>query len=193
MDLIREKQRARGHHRAMGGGDSSSASTQNTEYTSIDNRSVVSTDSHDWTDNSTDIRQDNRTNTNIDSRQDNRTVDWANSGNTSTSTSSTTNITATDFGSVQAGSTVSIEALKQNSTNTQALFNLSDKLFSGTRDMLSQNTQLAENLSEKANKAYEGAGRAFENATAQATGNKTMIYVAMAVVGVVAVMSFYKK
>lgn len=193
MDLIREKNRARGNHRAMGGGDSSSASTQNTDYNYSDSRSVTSVDSRQdnrvsqWTDASTDVRQDNRQYSNTDSRQDNRSVDWGTqSGNTSTSTTAITNVTATDFGSVAAGQAVSIESLKQNSTNTAALFGLADKLFAGTQKNLDANAKLAATLSASANEAYEGAAD-------QATGNKTTMLVAMGVVGVVAVMAFYKK
>lgn len=191
MDLLREKQRARGHHRAMGGGDSSSANSQTSNYNLADSRSVSSVDSHDWNDSSikTDVRQDNRAYSNTDSRQDNRTVDWGtNSGNTSNATSTTavTNVTATDFGSVAAGQAVSIESLRQNSTNTAALFGLADKLFSGTQKAMDTNAKMAATLSASANEAYEGAAD-------QATGNKQTMLVAMGVVGVVAAMAFYKK
>ena len=161
MDLLREKQRARGHHRAMGGGDSSSASTQNTDYRYSDSRSVTSTDNRNYT----------------DSRQDSRA--YANSGNT------TTTINAMDGGAIAAGSAVSVEALKQNSLNTLAMFSVAEKLFAGTANIMQANTNLAENLSANATQAYG-------DATAQATGNKTMMLAGLAVVGVVGVMAFGK-
>ena len=161
MDLLREKQRARGHHRAMGGGDSSSASTQNTDYRYSDSRSVTSTDNRTYADN----------------KQDNRVL------NDSSRTS--TNITTTDGGAVAAGSAVSVEALKQNSLNTLAMFSVAEKLFAGTANIMQANTNLAESLSANATQAYG-------DATAQATGNKTMMLAGLAVVGVVGVMAFGK-
>lgn len=161
MNLLREKARALGHHRAMGGGDSSSSSSQSTNYDVTDNRSVTSIDSHD------NYSQDHRS----DSRQ------W--------NDSSTTNITALDGGAVAAGTSVSLEALKQNATNTGALLNAADRLFSGQADLVRANMALAASLTTTAADAYEGA-------TEQANGNKTMLLTGLAVVGVVAVMAFGK-
>ncbi|AVO42728.1 hypothetical protein C6571_16785 [Simplicispira suum] len=85
----------------------------------------------------------------------------------------------TDHGAVQG-------ALQNNATNTATLFALADKLFSGSRDIVTQNQNLAKDLSSNANKAYEGA-------TAQANGNKTMMLIGVAVVGIVAVMAWKYK
>lgn len=158
MNLLREKARALGHHRAMGGGDSSSTSSQTTTYQVTDNRSVSSTDSHD--------------NYSQDRRQ------W--------NDSSTTTINALDGGAIAAGMSVSLEALKQNSTNTAALLGTADNLFSKNSDLVRANVALAADLSAKAAEAYDGA-------TAQATGNRTMMLTGLAVVGVVAVMAFGDK
>lgn len=159
MDLLREKARCLGHHRAQFGGDSSSTSSQRTDYNYSDSRSVSSSDSHNQSDSS--------------SRA------YANSGNTSTT------IKTTDAGAVAAGSQVSLAALKQNSTNTQALFALADKLFSGTGQAMEANMALTRNLSQ-------GAQQAYSDATAQATGNKTVIVAGLVVVGAVAFVAFGK-
>lgn len=165
MDLLREKLRARGHHRAQFGGDSSSASTQETNYTFTDNRAVTSVDDH-----STNIFSGNSGSGDI-------AVDRSfNTGSFNTYSSSTT---LTDHGAVQG-------AMQSNSQNTQLLFSLADKLFTGNKDIVTQNQNLAKELSSNANSAYEGA-------TAQANGNKTMLLIGVAVVGIVAVMAWKNK
>lgn len=158
MNLLREKARARGHHLAQFGGDSSSSSTQNTSYQVTDSRQVHSTDSRQYS----------------DSRA------YANSGNT------TTTITAIDGGAVAAGRDVSLRAIDQNSTNTAAFFGAADRLFSRGAQILDANMQLTASLSQTAANAYDGA-------TSQATGNRTMLLVGLAVVGVVGVMAFGDK
>lgn len=155
MNLLREKARALGHHRAMGGGDSTSSSSQSSTYNVTDNRAVTSVDSHD------DFRQDNRVFTD----------------------QSTTTIHALDGGAIAAGAAVSLEALKQNATNTAALLGAADQLFGKNTDLVRANMTLAADLSAKAADAYDGA-------TAQATGNRTIMLTGLAVVGVVAVMAF---
>lgn len=179
MNILREKARALGHHRAMEGGDSSSSSSQNTSYNVTDNRSVTSSDSHD--NYSQDHRQDNRTWT--DQRSDNRV--WTDQRQWNDASTSTTTITALDGGAVAAGTSVSLEALRQNSTNTGALLTVADRLFSGNVDLVKANMELAGSLTKTAADAYEGA-------TEQANGNKTMLLTGLAVVGVVAVMAFGK-
>lgn len=165
MNLLREKLRAKGHHLAQFGGDSSSSSSQETNYTYTDNRSVSSVDDH-----STSIFSGNSGSGNI-------AVDR--SFNTGSFNTTNTSITATDHGAVQG-------ALQSNATNTQLLFSLADKLFAGSRDIVTQNQNLAKELSSNANSAYEGA-------TAQANGNKTMLLVGVAVVGIVALMAWKGK
>jgi hypothetical protein len=145
----------------MGGGDSSSTSSQSTAYNVNDNRAVTSTDSHD------NYSQDNRS----DSRQ------W--------NDSSTTTINALDGGAIAASSAVSLEAIKQNATSTGALFAAADRLFAGNADLVRANLTLAGNLATTAADAYDGA-------TAQANGNKTMLLTGLVVVGVVGVMAFGK-
>lgn len=160
MDLLRERLRARGQHRACFGGDSSSSSSSNTSYNYSDSRSVSSIDSHD------------------DYRQDNRSF--------SDSSSKVTTITATDHGAVAAGSALGLEALRQNSTNTAALFTVADRLFSSTKNSLDQSAVLAKELSTQAQSSFESAADI-------ATGNKTMLLIGVAVVGMVALMSMGKR
>lgn len=161
MDLLREKARARGHHKAQFGGDSSSTSTQQTTYNVADNRQVNSTDSRSY----------------VDSRVTTDSRGYSNSGNTT--------VTALDGGAIAASRDVTISALTQNSTNTGALLVAADRLFGRGAEILGANMKLTADLSATAANAYEGA-------TAQANGNKTMLLVGLAVVGVVAVMAFGK-
>lgn len=167
MDLLRERARVRGHHRAQFGGDSSSSSSQETTYNFTDNRSVSSVDNH-----STNILSGNSGSGNI-------SVDRAFNTNSFNTTTTNTSVTQTDHGAVQG-------ALQSNATNTALLFQLADKLFTGNREIVTQNQTLAKELSSNANSAYEGA-------TAQANGNKTMLLIGVAVVGIVAVMAWRYK
>lgn len=166
MDLLRERARVRGHHRAQFGGDSSSSSTSNISYDYTDNRSVSSVDNH-----STNIMAGNSGGTN--------TIDRSFNTNSFNTTTTNTSVTQTDHGAVQG-------ALQSNATNTALLFQLADKLFTGNREIVTQNQTLAKELSSNANSAYEGA-------TAQANGNKTMLLIGVAVVGIVAVMAWKYK
>lgn len=167
MDLLRERARVRGHHRAQFGGDSSSSSTSNISYDFTDNRSVSSVDNH-----STNILSGNSGSGDI-------AVDRSFNTNSFNTTNTSTSITQTDHGAVQG-------ALQSNATNTALLFQLADKLFSGNKEIVTQNQTLAKELSSNANSAYEGA-------TAQANGNKTMLLIGVAVVGIVAVMAWKNK
>jgi len=164
MDLIREKLRAKGHHRAQLGGDSSSSSSQTTTNNYSDNRAVSSSDNHS-------------TNTNMFSNNLGGSISVDRSFNTGSF--NTTNVSTTDAGAVSA-------AMTNNSTNTQAVLALAEKLFSGQKDIVTQNQNLAKDLSSNAATAYEGA-------TAQANGNKTMMLVGVAIVGIVAVMAWKYK
>lgn len=156
MDLLREKARARGTHRACLGGDSSSSSTQQTEYNYSDSRQVNSNDSRSYN----------------DSRQ--------------LHDSSTTTINTLDGGAIAAARDVSLTAIRQNSTNTESLFGAADRLFSRSAQILDANMQLTAELSQTAANAYEGA-------TEQANGNRTMMLAGLAVVGVVGIMAFGDK
>lgn len=161
MNILREKLRAKGHHLAQFGGDSSSTSTQETNYSYTDNRSVTSIDDH-----STQVLSGNNTG------GGNFSVDRSFNTNSFNTTNSSTSVTTTDHGSVAA-------ALNSNSQNTQLIFALADKLMSGQKEIVNQSQTLTRELSAGANAAYEGAAE-------QANGNKTLMLVAVTVVGVVA-------
>lgn len=161
MNILREKLRSKGHHLAQFGGDSSSTSTQETNYSYTDNRSVSSVDDH-----STHVLSGNNTGGGMFS------VDRSFNTNSFNTTTTNTSVTQTDHGAVGA-------ALQSNSQNTALLFALADKLMAGQKDIVNQNQTLTKELSAGASAAYEGA-------TEQANGNKTLMLVAVTVVGVVA-------
>lgn len=166
-----------GGGRIMGfGGDSSSSTTnEQTQVTNnydqrqaIDNR-VANTDSNNTltqTDNSVRTQSNTTTTTNT------------NSGNTT--------ITMLDGGAIAAGRDVSIAALNQNAISTDHVLNLAEILYTKTQQSLNANVELAGQLSTKASNAYA-------DATAQASGNKNLTLVGIAVVGIAAVALFYKK
>lgn len=136
-----------------------------------------SSSSQSTTYNVSDSRQVHSTDARVytDNRVDSRS--YSDSGNTT--------ITALDGGAIAASRDVTISALTQNSTNTATLLAAADRLFGRGAEILGANMKLTADLSQTAANAYEGA-------TAQANGNKTMLLVGLAVVGVVAVMAFGK-
>ena len=139
-----------------GGGDSSSATTQNTTTNQFDQRAIT------------------------DARQENTTT------NTTTNTSTTNNITTLDTGAIEAGKSIALSGIANNSTNTANLLAVADNLFSKTSEALNANTKLAATLASTANQAYS-------DATSQATGNKNLVYAGLAVVGIAAFSFFGKK
>lgn len=164
MDLLREKLRARGAHRACFGGDSSSASTQNTTYNYADNRAVTNVSSDDHS-------------TNLLSGNNSSAISLDRAFNTNSF--NTTTITATDHGAVAAGAATASAALQSNATNTELLYKLADKLFQGTSKSVEASQTLTKELSATAQQAYQ-------DATEQANGNKTMLLMGLIVVGIVA-------
>lgn len=173
MNLLREKARALGHHRAQFGGDSSSSSSQTTNNTYTDNRQV---------------------NTSTSSSNS-----LANSGNTSTSSTNTatdnsnrstvsntnTTVTSVDSGSVLSGEKIALAGLSNNNTNTALVLALADNLFKGTQSTMQANVSLARDLAS-------GASSAYSDATSQASGTKNIVMVGLAVVGLAAAMAFTK-
>lgn len=139
----------------------------------------------------------------------------------STSTS-TTNLQVVDTGTVQAGRDIALASLASNNTNTDHLFAAADTLFGqigknlshaadltatlqqGSNDALKANigltSLLANNAQSDLSKGYDlasklasGAASAYSDATAQATGNKSLIMVAIVVCGLAAVLVLGKK
>jgi hypothetical protein len=124
----------------------------------------------------------NTTNNNYDQR----TVTDARQENTTTNTSTTNNTTTLDPGAIEAGKSVALAGIANNSTNTANLIAVADTLFSKMGDALSANTKLAATLATGANQAYA-------DATSQGTGNKNLVYAGLAVVGLAAFAFFGKK
>lgn len=169
MNLLREKARALGHHRAQFGGDSSSSSSQTTNNTYTDNRQVNT------------------------STSTNTSTSLANSGNTTTtatdnsnrSTVSNTSLTSVDSGSVLAGEKIALAGLSNNNTNSALVLALADNLFKGTQSTMQANLSLARDLAG-------GASAAYSDATSQASGTKNIVMVGLAVVGLAAALAFAK-
>jgi len=95
------------------------------------------------------------------------------------SDSSTFNISSLDGGSVKA-------ALAANSANFTTLMDTVKVLGGGAVNALAANVSLAKDLSSTTQAAYS-------DATGQATGNKTLLYGVMAVIGLIAVSMMIKK
>lgn len=105
---------------------------------------------------------------------------------TTTNTSTTNNITSLDPGAIDAGKSIALAGIANNSTNTDHLLAVADSLFAKTSDLMTTNTKLAATLASGANQAYA-------DATSQATGNKNIVYAGLAVVGLAAMTFFGKK
>lgn len=160
MNPLHEKRKALGHARACfgDGGDSTSSSSQTTNNIYTDNRSVSNT--------SNDNHSQNWLSGNTVGAGGSFSVDR--SGNTNSFNTTTTTITQTDQGAVQA-------AFASNSQNVGLVMALTDKLMAGTNDVLKKNTTLAQELTGTTQQAYS-------NAAAQATGTNTFLFVAVGVV-----------
>lgn len=164
-----------GGGRVLGfGGDSSSSSavtnTQTTNTSYQDNRQAI------------DNRQSNTTtNTNIGSGNIGSTL--TDVGNVETNSRNVTTVTLSDSGAIAAGKGIAEAALAGNSNTTASVLDLTKILFSKSQQSLDANVQLAGQLASGANQAYS-------DATAQATGNKSLILAGIAVVGIVGFMAF---
>lgn len=185
------------------GGDSSSSSSsdQTTTNNYSDSRSVLGIDDHSVNTaltNSGNTSTSNSTSTSLaDAFNTDNTKNTSLANSLNTTNTSTSYTTTTDMGAVSAGSSVSMAALgmgenlgiasfKQNSLNFDSLLGVADTLFSATKKTTDANLQLAGSLSSNASQAYS-------DATAQATGNKSLIMVAIAVVGLVAAVFAFQK
>lgn len=193
------------------GNTDSSARLRNAFNTSTDNRTQLSDAFNTTRNDSTNLadafntrnQNDNRTNasTNLADAFNTATNSGnsSNTGNTGNTTTTTTanrtesnwtdnsywSSTTTDAGAVAAGSQLGMVSLKQNSLNFDSLLAVADNLFSSQRKTTDANLAMAGQLSSAAQNSYS-------DATAQATGNKSLILAALAVVGVVAFMSMKK-
>lgn len=143
--------------------DPTTTNTQTTNTTQIDNRSVV--DSRNYS-----------TVTAIGSGNIGSTL--TDVGNTETNSRNVTTVTLSDSGAIAAGKDIANMALAGNSNTTASVLDLTKILFSKSQETLDANVQLAGQLATGANQAYS-------DATSQATGNKSLILVGIAVVGLV--------
>ena len=167
MNLLREKARALGHHRACFGGDSSSNSSQTTNNTYTDNRQVnTSTNTSTSLANSGNTDNSNRSNT----------------VNTDSSNRSTT-INQGDMGAIKAGQEIAGLALSNNSTNTALVLALGDRLFTAQNRAMDQNLSMAKDL-------IGGVQSAYSDATSMASGTKNLVMVGIVVVGLAAALMF---
>lgn len=117
---------------------------------------------------------------------DQRSITDARQENTTTNTTTTNNITTLDPGAIEAGKSIALAGIANNSTNTDHLLAVADSLFTKTTDALSANTKLAATLASGVNAAYA-------DASSQAAGNKNLVYAGLAVVGLAAFSFFGKK
>lgn len=95
------------------------------------------------------------------------------------------NIQTSDMGAISAAKDVALAGIANNSTNTEHLFAAAEMLFKQTANTLDHNVDLAGKLAGTAQQAYS-------DAAAQATGNKSLILVGLAIVGIAAVKAFGK-
>ncbi len=130
----------------------------------------------------TDAR-DSSVNTNIGSGNSGSTL--SDVGNVETNSRNVTNVTQSDSGAIAAGAAIASAALTGNSSTVANVLDLTKILFSQQQKSLDANVQLTGELARGANTAYS-------DATAQATGNKSLILVAIAVVGMAAFFMFKK-
>lgn len=123
----------------------------------------------------------NTTTNNTDRRQ---VVDGGSVG--VSSDSSTVNVSSIDAGAVQAGTNVALAGISTNATNVDHLLAAADKLFSQQQNALDANVQLTKSLASTAQAAYA-------DASANAQGNKPIVYAVVAVIGIAAVTYLGKK
>lgn len=146
--------------------------TQTTNTQNVDNRVVQ--DNRSW---------DTITNTSIGSGNSNSSLSRV--GNVETNSNNVTTITQSDSGAIAAGAAIASAALTGNSGTVASVLDLTKVLFQESQKSQDANIQLTGQLAA-------GASQAYSDATAQATGNKSLILVAIAVVGLAAVYMFKK-
>lgn len=180
-----------------GGDDSSTTATttnnQETWNTLNDSRSVSAFDDHsvqsfvDLANSGNTTTTTNSGNTVLTNVGNSGNAGAINSGNTgSFNTSYSSSTTVTDYGAIAAGQAVAVAGMKQNSTNYDALLGTADNLFAETKKTTDANLMLAGSLSS-------GARQAYSDAVSQSTGNKTILYVALAAVVCVVGLAMLKR
>ena len=102
------------------------------------------------------------------------------------SDSSTVNFTSLDAGSIKSGENIALAGISTNATNVDHLLAAADKLFSQQQNALDANVQLTKSLASTAQAAYA-------DASANAQGNKPIVYAVVAVIGIAMVSSLKAK
>lgn len=163
MNVYEAKRKALGHHCPGFGGDSSQDSTNNIaiDNSVTDNRIGIT---------STVTNTNSGNTTSMFSNWDTSggSVQMSNVGNVVSDSYNTTSVTYTDHDAV-AG------AFAATTQNTGMVMALADKLATGATSVASKNADLTAQLSQDSKAAFSGAA-------AQASGQNTFIFIAMAVV-----------
>lgn len=154
---------------------STNTNTQTTNTTNVDSRSVA--DNRNYA---------NTTTNTLASGNIGSTLSDIGNTETNSRNVTTTNITQSDSGAIAAGAAIASAALTGNAGTVASVLDLTKVLFQQSQKSLDANVQLTGQLASGANQAYS-------DATAQATGNKSLILVAIAVVGIAAVFAFKHK
>ena len=102
------------------------------------------------------------------------------------SDSSTVNFTSLDAGSIKSGENIALAGISTNATNVDHLLAAADKLFTQQQNALDANTKLTASLASTAQAAYA-------DASANAQGNKPIVYAVVAVIGIAMVSSLKAK
>jgi len=127
----------------------------------------------------------NSTQTTTENSDKRAVVDGGSIGVTGDKNSLTTYNTSVDSTSIDAGKQIALAGIANNATNVDHLFAAAEALFGQAQKNQDAVTTLTGQLAGTAASAYS-------DATAQATGNKSLILVAIAVVGIAAVMMMKK-
>ena len=102
------------------------------------------------------------------------------------SDSSNVSFNQLDAGAITAGTNVALAGIANNANNMDHLLAAADKLFSQQQAALDMNSQLTKALATSTQAAYQ-------DAAANAQGNKPIMYAVIAVIGIVAINILGKK
>lgn len=130
--------------------------------------------------------QANTTTTTTTQNTDKRMVLDGQSVGVSADGGSNVTINTSDQGAIQGAGKIALASISSNSTNVDHLLATADHLFTQQQAALDANTTLTRDLAGTAQTAYA-------DAAAQSSGNKNLILMGMAVVGVVAFQALGKK
>lgn len=101
-------------------------------------------------------------------------------------TADNANINMLDQGAIQLAAGIADNAINSNAAGFKVLLDTAQVLAKGSLDALTSNTKLAQSLATSTQSAYADASN-------QAQGNKNLVYVGMAIVGMVGFSYFTKK